>query len=112
MTNSHQTKQRCKRYKFHCEGHAIANNTSVAFTVEDVSFLGLKVVLQEPIEMNRNYALKIFAHWKKIEIIARPIWDNDENRMGFEVLNKDPQWIEFMKLVESGYFEAMLAQAG
>lgn len=107
MKNSnYKNTQKYKRYKFQCEGCVIVSHSKVAFSVEDVSERGLKVVLQDLIDMQQNYAIRICINSSKnIEIIARPVWDNEKNHLGFEVLNNDPQWEKFIQQVESGYFK-------
>lgn len=116
MTNAstkQSPQQRYKRYKLHADGSIISRKGEVAFTVEDVSLLGLKVHIQQAIDMNSNYAMRVsVGPLHNLEIIVRPIWDNDENSMGFEVLNEDPHWIKFIRLVEEGHFQNLSKVAG
>lgn len=98
---SSQNTQRFNRYSFHCEGYLIINHERIDFVVENVSNLGLKAHVHDQICLKKNYAMKIkVGILKDVEIIVRAIWDNHENTVGFEVLNNNEHWKQFIAQIE------------
>jgi hypothetical protein len=94
--------QRHRRFEFSGEGFLIHNGHRVGFNILNVSALGMKAVLSDPIEIGETYALKINIDcFHDTEIIARAVWDNHENMAGFEVLNNCDLWKRFIARLEA-----------
>lgn len=100
---------RYRRFPMNCDGYLCSGKGErVHLLVLDVSREGLKVRVEEPLQMGKAYALTISVGvTKQSEIIASAIWvDKATQIAGLSLRSRDRNWDQLIEYLEKDFLKA------
>ena len=95
---------RHRRYPVKCAGLLYKGHCNFSHVnVEDVSATGLKIILDERLNLDQNYALRIsIGIWKNTELIAKAVWRQGDI-VGFEIQSADQNWAKLIQYLDEEF---------
>jgi hypothetical protein len=97
-------RQRFKRIHQECTGFLVMppSNRTIRLSTADVSREGLKAILWERIYFGSRMMISVvLGEFNVANLVAKPVWANEENQVGFEIEQATPNWLEFVKSLET-----------
>ncbi len=96
--------QKFKRVAQECNGFLVMpfSNKPIPFSTADISREGFKARLDERIFFGSRMMISlVIGDFNVANLVAKPVWGNDDNHVGFEIEQASPNWVEYVKTLEA-----------
>ena len=96
--------QKFKRVVQECNGFLVMphSNKPIPLSTADISREGFKANLNDRIFFGSRMMISlVLGDFNVANLVAKPIWANAQNQVGFEIEQASPNWVEFVKTLEA-----------
>ena len=96
--------QKFKRISQECNGFLVIpfSNKPIPLSTADISREGFKAQLDERIFFGTRMMVSlVLGDFNVANLVAKPVWANEENQVGFEIEQASPNWVEYVKTLEA-----------